>query len=549
MKKVNYLAVTLSLLLAATLLSACSKKKEGEAESARGGTLEETATRFLRFQNLSEPEYIDPGLASGNVETNILLALFEGLVQYNPKGGEPLPGIAERWTLSPDKKVYTFHLRKGVKWNDGHPVVAQDFVYSWERVLNPKTAAKYAFALYYIKNAHPYNTGKLTDPSQLGFKALDDSTLQVTLENPTPFFLELLCYTSFRPVPKWVVEKHGPRWTQPENIVTNGPFKLKSWTPYKELTVVKDPNYWDAAQVKLAGIVFYPVEDKDTALKMYETGEIDVAWELPAANIPTLMSREDFVKAPYIATYFYRLNVTKPPLNDKRVRQALSHAIDRKTLCEAYLQKTEMPHSGLVPLGMEGYSNVPGLELNVEKAKQLLAEAGYPDPSQLPPITIHYNTDDRHKLVAQVVQQMWKKHLGINVQLWNEEWKSYLKTQNMLGYQISRSGWIGDYPDPTTFLDMFASDSTINHTGWKNANFDALLKKAAQELNTQKRFETLRQAEALILEEAPVIPFYTYTKMYLIKPYVKGFWSNLQDIHPSKWIYLEGDSAEKTVAN
>lgn len=531
----------------ALLLTACSKKQES-AGGPSNAMLGEAA-QFLRFQNIAEPEYIDPGLSSGNVETNIALALFEGLVQYNPKGGEPLPGVAERWTISGDQKVYTFFLRKTAHWSDGKPVTAHDFAYAWERVLNPKTAAKYAFAHYYIKNAHAYNTGKISDPKQLGFKALEDYTLQVTLENPTPFFLELLCYTSFKPVPKWAVEQFGPKWTLPKNIVSNGPFKMTSWTPYKELTVVKDLNYWDAAQVKLAGIIFYPVEDKDTALKMYDAGEIDVAWELPATLIPSLMNRKDFVKSPYIATYFYRVNVTKPPLNDKRIRQALAYAIDRKTLCDQFLQKTEMSHSGLVPLGLQGYAPVTGLEFNVAKAKQLLAEAGYSDPSQLPPIMIHYNTDDRHKLVAQVVQQMWKKNLGIHVQLWNEEWKSYLKTQNMMNYQVSRSGWIGDYPDPTTFLDMFTANSTINQTGWKNAGFDLLLQKAAQELNPQKRFETLRQAEAVILEEAPVIPFYTYSKMYLIKPYVKGFYPNLQDIHPYKWVYLEGSPATKTVSN
>lgn len=547
MKPVPFSKQIVLLFSIALLLTTCSKKQES-AGGPSNAMLGEAA-QFLRFQNIAEPEYIDPGLSSGNVETNIALALFEGLVQYNPKGGEPLPGVAERWTISGDQKVYTFYLRKTARWSDGKPVTAHDFGYAWERVLNPKTAAKYAFAHYYIKNAHAYNTGKISDPKQLGFKTLDDHTFQVTLENPTPFFLELLCYTSFKPVPKWAVEQFGPKWTLPKNIVSNGPFKMTSWTPYKELTVVKDLNYWDAAQVKLAGIIFYPVEDKDTALKMYDAGEIDVAWELPATLIPSLMNRKDFVKSPYIATYFYRVNVTKPPLNDKRIRQALSYAIDRKTLCDQFLQKTEMPHSGLVPLGLQGYAPVTGLEFNVAKAKQLLAEAGYSDPSQLPPITIHYNTDDRHKLVAQVVQQMWKKNLGIHVQLWNEEWKSYLKTQNMMNYQVSRSGWIGDYPDPTTFLDMFTTNSTINQTGWKNAGFDFLLQKAAQELNPQKRFETLRQAEAVILEESPVIPFYTYSKMYLIKPYVKGFYPNLQDIHPYKWVYLEGNSATKTVSN
>lgn len=543
MRQYQYRFLALLIAGCVGLLSAGCTRKSGEQTAGEASAGEgDFANRLLKFQNLNEPEYLDPGLASGNIETNILLSLFESLVTYNPKDGDPLPGVAERWTISADQTVYTFALRGNARWTDGKPVTAQDFVYAWERVLNPATGAKYAFALYYIKNAHPYNTGKLKDPSLLGFKALDDHTLQVKLENPAPFFLNLICYTAFYPVPRWAVEKYGPKWTRPENIVSNGAFLLKAWTPYKEIVVVKNPTYWDAEKVKLAGVVFNPVEDKETALKMYEAGEIDVAWELPAMKIPALMGRDDFVKAPYIATHFYRLNVTKPPLNDKRVRQALALAIDRKILSDRYLQKTMIPHAGLVPVGLKNYTPVVGLELDVPRAKRLLAEAGYKDPAAFPVLTIHYNTDDRHKLVAQVLQQMWKKNLGIDVKLLNEEWKTYLKTQSLLHYEISRSGWIGDYPDPMTFLDMFTSDSTINHTGWKNEKFDSLLQSASRETSTAKRLDILRQAEGVILEEAPVIPLFTYSKMYLKRPYVRGFYPNLQDIHPQKWISLDNNS-------
>lgn len=497
------------------------------------------AGRVLNFSNLAEPEYLDPGLASGNVEFNLVLALFEGLIELDPKDLHPIPAVAERWTISPDGKVYTFTLRKNALWTDGHPVTAHDFLYSWERALNPKTASKYAFALYHIKNGEAYNKGKVSDPKQLGLKVIDDFTFEVILENPTPFFLNLMGYATFRPVPKWVAEKFGNNWTLPENIVTNGPFKLATWIPQKEIGVLKNPNYWDQANVKLAGIRFYPVDDKETALKMYASGQLDIDWELPATKKQALMAHPDFIGAPFLATYFYKINVTKDVLKNPKMRQALAMAIDRKTLCDEYLKKTEMASSSLVPEGIKGYTPAPGFDFNPEEAKRLLAEAGFSNPSLIPPITIHYNTDDLHKMVAQVVQQMWKKYLGIQVNLLNEEWKSYLKTQNTLNYEVSRAGWIGDYADPNTFLDMFTTNSTINQTGWSQAKYDALIAQASKTMDPKERFKTLREAEALILKEAPVIPIYTYKKMMLVKPYVKGFYPNIQDLHPFKFVYLE----------
>ncbi|MDO8527169.1 MAG: peptide ABC transporter substrate-binding protein [Deltaproteobacteria bacterium] len=539
--KIGFTRVTLFGITLLALM-ACSKKTESPKAGQTPGTQAQLAGaegRILNFSNLAEPEYLDPGLASGNIEFNLSLSLFDGLVEYDPKDLHPIPSIAERWTLSPDGKVYTFYLRKDAKWSDGHSVTANDFSYSWERVLNPKTASKYAFVLYYVKNGEPYNAGKITDPKQLGLKVIDDTTFQVTLENPTPFFLEVMGYATFRPVPKWVVEKFGSSWTRPENIVTNGPFMLKSWVPQKEIVVMKNPTYWDAANVKLAGIRFNPVDDKETALKMYDSGQLDIDWELPTSKIQMLMPRPDFIQNPFLSTYFYRINVTKDPLKNMKLRQALGHAIDRDALSNQYLQKAEIPSASMIPAGIKGYTPAPGLEFNPELAKKLLAEAGFADPSQLPPITIHYNTDDRHKLVAQVVQQMWKKYLGINVGLLNEEWKSYLKTQNALNYQISRSGWIGDYPDPNTFLDMFTTTSTINQTGYSNPAYDALISEAARTSDQKKRFALLHQAEALLLNDAPVIPLYTYKKMMLVKPYVKGFYPNVQDLHPFKFVYME----------
>ncbi|MBI2501334.1 MAG: peptide ABC transporter substrate-binding protein [Deltaproteobacteria bacterium] len=301
--------------------------------------------------------------------------------------------------------------------------------------------------------------------------------------------------------------------------------------------------------MKLPGVVFYPMEDKETALKMYERGEIDIVWEVSVVKADALKGEEGYVQTPYLGSYFYRVQTKKPPLNDLRVRQALSLAIDRDELVGKFLKNTMIPSINVVPEGLKGYERAEGIGFDPERAKRLLTEAGYSDPKTFPAISIHYNTDDRHKLIAQVVQQMWKKHLGIDVKLWNEEWKSYMKTQNLKNFEISRSGWIADYPDPMTFLDLWTSDSTISHTSWSNTQYDTLIRNAMKETVTSKRYALLRQAEQIVLEEAPVIPIYTYTKIYLQKPYVKGYLPNREDMHPFKWVSLaEGEKSSELVA-
>lgn len=537
------LCTTFILMLLA--VTACAKKPAVPAAApAPAGTptaaVQPTGERVLEFFNLAEPEYIDPGMVSGQPDGNVVRLLFEGLLEYDPKdSGKSIPGVAERYDVSPDGTVYTFHLRKDAKWSDGAPLTTQDFLYSWERVLNPKTGASYAYIYYYIKNAKAYNTGALTDPAQLGMKALDDHTLQVTLEHPTPFFPQLVRFEAYRPVPRRAVEAFGSEWTKPEHIICNGAFMLKSWVPNKEILAVKNPHYWDAANVQLPGVRMHPIEDKETAFKMYESGQLDVAWELPAVKRASLLDRPDMVAGPYLASYFYRINVTKPPLDNVKVRQALSMAIDRRALAEQYLHQTEIPSTSVTPRGLNDYVPPPGWDFNPAEAKRVFAEAGYADPSTFPTLVFTYNTDDKHKLVAQVIQQMWKQHLGITVELHNEEWKTYLKTMDQLNYQIIRAGWIGDYVDPTTFLELFTSTSGNNRTGWKNAEFDGLITQVTKEANVARRNELMQQAEALLLREAPILQIFTYKKMMLVRPYVKGLYPTLLDIHPFKFISLE----------
>ncbi|MBI2343287.1 MAG: peptide ABC transporter substrate-binding protein [Deltaproteobacteria bacterium] len=532
-------------LMAVMITGACSRTttnaQDGTAGAGNGTRQVETA-RYLNFNNWNEPEYLDPGLSSGIYESNIIRNLFEGLVGHDPRDASPQAAGAERWDISADGRHYTFHLRTTARWTDGRPVTAHDYVYAWERVLNPKTGSKYAFALHYIKHARDYNTGRLTDASRLGFRAVDDFTLEVTLETPTPFMLAFMCYPTFFPVPRWAIEAHGARWTQPEHLVSNGAFALRRWVPYKEILLVKNDRYWDAARVTLPGVRFLPIEDKETALKMYAAGQLDIDWELPEAKIPSLLTHPDYVGAPYFSTYFYNLNTTKPPLDDVRVRRALTMAIDRETLINAYLQRTQAPATGFVPSVGNGYHPAAAFAFDPAQAKRLMAEAGYPGGANFPVLELHYNTSEHHKQVAQIVQQMWKEHLGISVVLHNEEWKTYLKTQQLMQHQISRAGWVGDYLDPNTFLEMFRRASTIDHTGWKNAEYDGLLDQAMLERDTRKRMAFLQQAEALLLREAPIIPIYVHVKHMLIRPSVRGVSPNPMDVHPMKAVTMaEGE--------
>lgn len=523
-KKTTVLLLTLAL---SSGLASCSKKKAGAED------------RFLNITVGTDPEYLDPGMIAGAPEAHVGAALFEGLVTQNPKGGSVLPGVAERWEISEDGRQYTFHLRKNALWSDGTPITAADFIYAWERVLNPKTAAQYAFILYHIKNAEAYNAGKITDPAQLGFKALDTHTIQVTLNNPTPFILDLMVFPTYSPVPQKVVEQFGDRWTRPENFVGNGPFMPKEHIANEKLSAVKNPLYWDAASVKLAGINFFSIEDYNTGLRMYDSGQLDIEPMLPKIRIPELLQRPDCVNQKLWGTYYYDLNVESPVLKDKRVRQALAMALDTKELTEKYLRKAFVQATNLVPPWIKDYPSPQGYAFDPTGAQKLLVEAGYGPDKKFPELTILYNTEEAHKLVAQVVQQMWKENLGIDVKLVNEEWKTFIKTRRNKNYQVARDGWNGDYFDPYTFLELFKSGSSYNLTGWVNSHYDDLLNAAAAESNPKKRLKLMAQAEAILLEEAAIIPIYYYIQPYLIKPYVHEYYPEVMDNHPYKQVWIE----------
>lgn len=495
--------------------------------------------QVFRINNLVEPESLDSGVVTGVPEHRIISNLFEGLTTTDPKDLSPRPGMAARWTVSRDGLVYTFHLRDAT-WTDGRKVTAHDFAYAWERVLNPKTGAKYAQQLYYLRNGEDYNKGKITDFSQVGVKALDDRTLQVTLRCPTAYFLDLTSFYTLYPVPRGAIEAHGRDWVKPGKIVSNGPFKLASWVPLRELVLEKNPAHWDAGTVKLHKVVFIPTDDLNTAYKQFLAGESDWIPSVPPAQIESAKQRPEYYVTPYLGTYYFRFNVTKPPTNDVRVRKALSMAVDRDSLTRFVTKAGEIPTSTFVPL-MRGYEGVRGLPFDPAAAKKLLAEAGYPDGKGFPKTELLYNTNELHRAVTQAIQQMWKEHLGIQIDLVNVEWKVYLDRQKQLDYQISRAGWIGDYVDPNTFLDMWITGGGNNQTGWSNKRYDELIARAGCGIvDPRERMKVLNDSERiLVTDEVPIMPLFTYVNKGMLSRKVKGWHPNILDQHPLKYISIE----------
>jgi oligopeptide transport system substrate-binding protein len=494
--------------------------------------------QVFRINNMVEPESLDPGVVTGVPEHRILSNLFEGLTTTDPKDLSPRPGMAASWTLSKDGLTYTFKLRDST-WTDGRPVTAQDFVFAWERVLNPKSGAKYAQHLFHVKNGEAYNAGRLTDFGQVGARALDPKTLQVTLKSPTEYFLDLTNFYTLYPLPRWALEAHGRDWVKPGKLISNGPFKLASWVPQKELVLERNSGHWDASSVKLQKAIFLPTDDVNTAYKQFLAGDSDWIPTVPPSQIVAAKTKPEYYASPYLGTYYFRFNVTKPPVSDVRVRKALSLAVDRESLTKFVTKAGEVPYSGFVPAGLRGYEGPRGLGFDPAAAKKLLAEAGYPDGMRFPKTELLYNTSDLHRVITQAVQQMWKEHLGIQVDLVNVEWKVYLARQGSLDYQISRAGWIGDYVDPNTFLEMWKTGGGNNQTGWSSKRFDELMDQAARLLNAKDRMRAMQDAETILLDEAPVLPLFTYVNKGMLSKKVKGWYPNILDQHPLKYISIE----------
>ena len=536
-----------STVLASFLFtSGCSKKDS--LQSPADGTKKPVA-QVLRLGNGAEPQDLDPQTVTGVPEHNIFQALFEGLLSEDPKDLHPVPGLADKWEISSDGLVYTFHLRENLKWSDGTPITADQFVESYRRMLSPALAAEYSYLLWFAVGAEDFNKGKLTDFAQTGFKALDPRTLEVTLKSATPYLLKIIAsHHSWCVVPVHVIKKFGKldekstNWTRAGNLVSSAAFMLKEWTPSQKITVVPNPNYWDAATVKLSAIEFYPTEDYATDERMFRTGQVDRTYELPSAKIDTY--RKDYPAAlriePYLGIYYYRCNVTRPPLTDKRVRRALALAIDRESLIKNVIRGDQAPAYAVSYPGTAGYFPRAKLQGGLAEARRLMAEAGYPDGKGCPPIELLYNTNDNHRQIAEAIQQMLRKNLGVELTLRNEEWKVYLTTQHIThDFTLQRAGWIADYVDPHVFLETWVTGNGNNDTLWSNAEYDRLFQNALVAKNDTDRYEIYQKMDAILVDELPVIPIYYYTRFYALNPKVKGYYPTLLDNHPYKYISIE----------
>ncbi len=527
------------------LFPACSFDWETNVESGN-------REQILHFGNGDEPQEIDPHLTTGIPEFHIQQALFEGVVAKHPADLSIEPGVAESWDISEDQKTYTFHFRDNARWSNGDPVTAQDFVYSWERALRPELGSLYSYMFTYIKNADAFFKGEIDDFGLVGVKALDDRTLQVELNAPTPFFLQILDHHSYYPVHPPTIEKfggmikRGSQWSRPGNFVGNGSFTLKDWKLNRILTVERNPYYWDADKVTLKEIHYYPVSNRSTEERMFRAGQLHVTNRVPNEKIAWYRENrpESLNITPYLGTYFYRFNTRVEPLGDVRVRRALSMSIDRVQIVENVTKGGQIAAYNLTPPNTNGFTAAVKVEYNIEKARALLAEAGFPNGEGFPKLEIIYNTDESHRMVAIAIQQMWKKALNIDVTLSNQDWQVYLENESQGNYQISRAAWIGDYLDPNNFIDMWLTGGGNNRTGWGNARYDELVAMAAKATSKEERFRYFQENEKILLEESPIMPIYTYTRVFLIDPSVKRWDENILDQHPYKYVYLEGEQAE-----
>ena len=488
------------------------------------------AETVLRRDNGAEPKSIDPQIAQETSGAAIIYDVFEGLVMHK-MGGDIVPGVAEKWEISDDGITYTFHLRDNAKWSDGEPVTAEDFVYAWRRAVDPATASQFAYMLYPVKNAEKIAKGEEKDFATLGIKAVDARTVEVTLENPTPYFMELMAHYTSYPTPKHVIDQHGDRWTQPGNFVGNGAYVVSEWKPQASITVSKSPTYWNADSVSIDKAIFYAIEDRNNAISRYRANEIDFVETVPSTQIDWAKANlpDDLHIGPFLATYYYGFNLTKEPFKDNRdLRAALSIALDRPTLIDKVTKAGQEPAYSVVPHSTRGADPYmpewasKSREEQIKLAQELYAKAGYSKDKPLK-VVLSYNTDESHKNLAIAAAAMWKQVLGAEVTPENQEWKVLLSNIDEKKLQMFRLGWTGKYNDPNTFLDLFTTHSLNNHMGYHNEEYDRLISAASRENDAEKRQKILHDAEAIFTEDYAMAPVYHYVNPILLKPHVKGY--------------------------
>ncbi|HLA10482.1 MAG TPA: peptide ABC transporter substrate-binding protein [Pyrinomonadaceae bacterium] len=636
------------LLASSALISACAATSGSEVFF---GSTAPPERNILRYVTGDEPESIDPPVSSGQPEARIYMALYEGLVEYDPRTLEPIPALAERWDTNNDSSEFVFYLRRNGRWSNGDPITAEDFIYSYRRALSPELASRNAYLAYDIKYAQAYNEGAVfvkdpatnqfllerdfseapgsgaeplsqkvlgagqgeynLDPGQsepatntpfhqfmhspasltlpgtekarakvlsenpklqaaiagkelvkvtgedIGVEAVDQYTVRISLSQPAPYFVGLAAHQLFRIVPRQVIEKHGERWTDPAHVVTCGPFKLKHWKPYHELVVVRDPMYWDTANVRLDEIHFYPMSDNPSTMNLYKVGEIDATLNhsVPNAWLDVVRPKKDYMDGSEAAIVYILINVTKPPMNDLRVRRAFNMAIDKITYSKA--RRITKPLSAFTPEGIfSGYPQPTGEKFDPEQARKLLGEAGFPVTRQpdgsfecknfpLDQVEFVFNTASSNKIMAEFMQAQWKQNLGITVPLRSMEFKTFMVVRSKLEYKGFSIGiWGADYMDPFTFLSLFSTAGGVNGSGWFDPKYVGMLNEANRTLDKETRFRLLAAAEKYLLDAQPVIPIETSSVNFMKKPYVKGMYPNAGSLYAWKYVYIERDPAK-----
>jgi len=525
----------LRLACASSLVLATACRPLGRSPTA--------SSSVLHVGSGTEPASLDPQIVDGKPEADVLLALFEGLTVPDPKTAQPRPGVAYGWRISSDGLDYVFDLREDLHWSNGDPLTAKDFIYSVRRALSPGLGNPWTHFFFSIRNAEAYFNGNVSNFSEVGIQAIDDFTLEIFLERPNPYFLELLMHNCWYPVHRGTIEKFGKiderdtRWTRPGNMVSNGPFMLKSWENGSCITVVKNPHYWDRDNVHLKKIYFHPVSDTATEERMFAARELDITNKTHVSKISHHLESGDLYMNPHLGCTWVIVNYKRKPFDDIRVRRALAMAVNRKEIGKMRGLGEGLEAYGAVPPGILHYrQQEPVFREDVQEAKRLLAEAGYPNGKGFPRVEILYNLTDANHLVFEALQAMWEKNLGLHFDLVGQEWKVYLSLRHSHDFTLARFCWVGDYNDPMTMLSIFQSENASNDTQWSSVEFDYRLRQVQYTTDEEKRIQLLQEAERILMEDMVAIPLFWMSSEHLVSPRVKGWYPNVMDYHPWKYV-------------
>lgn len=529
-----------------TLLAVCLMSVNGAARAANvpAGTVLAEKQELVR-NNGSEPASLDPHNVESNVEFNLISDMFDGLVAVKPDGSIE-PRLAASWE-NKGNTVWTFHLRPGITWSDGSAITAQDVVWSWQRLVSPQTASPYAS---YLGNMHVANAVDIAqgnkDPATLGVKALDDTTLEITLTQPTAAFLAMLAHPSLVPLDKVLIGRFGDKWTRPEHIVSSGAYKLSQWVVNERIVAERNPHYWDDRHTVINKVTYLPISSESADVNRYKAGEIDIVYSVPVnqfAQLKKTMGDELHV-SPQLSTYYYQFNTTRAPFNDPRVRRALNMALDKDIIAQKVMGQGQraawvisQPEIGGVQLHAPEYASWP-LDKRIAEAKKLLTEAGY-GPDHPLSLNLLYNTFETHQRIAIAASSMWKKNLGVEVKLQNQEWKTMLDTMHTGNFDIVRYAWIADYDDASSFLNIFRTGDSENTTGYSSPAFDEAMHNAAKASSLEERGKDYQQAEDMLGEDVPAIPIYHYVRTHLVKPWVGGFAPDNRGNYYTKDMYIK----------